>query len=321
MQSGPDTAIPAELRAAWLAWAVSYADRFGYLLKDIAQLSTLAADEPTLFAALAWASAAQRDQETIALAVGLEFYYYVQGWWSRKLELHQHYIAAATRLDDLTTQVAALTMHVQLLCRLNRPHEAVPFLAQLAALPGIEQIGGEPAFHRFHAQALYALASNDIARAQAAWMHILEQAAAWALPDHMQIGAYHWLGISYARLGRGDEAGQLFTRALQDSQAAGYDRWVARNQVQLAQLARARGDLRDVQARLEVAAAHTEATDREQLAHLYREQAWLARLRGDTFRAQETYQAARDLFIRMGLEHEIAAADEQALISIAWGES
>jgi hypothetical protein len=94
----------------------------------------------------------------------------------------------------------------------------------------------------------------------------------------MTIGALHWLGLSAARAG---------DRRL--ARAAAIPRWVARNQINLAQLDISDGEVPQARKRLE--------ESREMLARTQKRE------------AEAAYYEARDLFARMGLLHELADDD------------
>lgn len=311
-------AAVAQARERWLGWAARYAEGFGYLLHNVAQLNQLDADRRTLADALAWAVEQGRHQSVIRMARGLEFFFYVRGDWGEKLKLHLHYIAAAAQLGDRDEQIYALTMHIQLLCRLQLPAQAEPFLGTLSALADPALLAGQPAFHIQHSWGLYHLARGEHGPAEASWRQILDHAGAWQLPDHMQIGALHWLGVCRLRQGRPAEARPLFLQSLDQARAGGYRRWVARNQLQLAQIATGLQQPAEASERLAESRDCTEASDREQLAHLQRAQARLYQAAGKRFEAQAAMQEARELFERMGLGHELGDDDRAILGNIAW---
>lgn len=303
-------AFVAGAEARLVAWAADYADSFGYKVSDLGLLARLEADEATLMQALRVAAGRAQHAALIRLAKGLEFFYYIKCRWDDKLTLHEHYIAAATALADVGEQINALTMHSQLLCRLGRPEAAQIFLARLEPLEAAA--AGEEQFHIRHARALYHYTRGEHALAQTHWTTIAQQAGAWGLPEHMSIGALHWLGLSQKQMGDPTLARKLFERSLELAQQTPQPiaRWVARNQLQLALLDIATNKLTQAQRRLEASHALLAETDREQRAHLRRGEAWLSDAQGKPFEACEAFYEARDLFARMGLLHELAD-DEQ----------
>lgn len=290
-----------------IAWAADYADSFGYKLSDVGVLARLEADEATLMQALAEAVTRGMHNEAVKIARGIEFFYYIKCRWDDKLTLHNHYIAAATARGDSGQQINALTMHVQLLCRLNRPTQTQTLLERLAALEAAAV--GEERFHIAHARALYHHTRKEAAQAQEQWTHILERAGEWGLPGHMPIGALHWLGLSSVQARDGAMARKLFERSLELARKEGIRRWVARNQMQLALLDLDSGNLPQARRRLDESAELVDKADREQHAHLRRIEARLLRGR-DPIKAQAAYVEARDLFERMGLLHELVEDDK-----------
>lgn len=294
-------------RGRLIAWAADYAGNFGYLLTDPDQLARLEADEGTLMEALGEAVGAGRYAEAVRLARGLEFYYYITCRWSDKLALHRHYIEAAAALGDPDEQITALTMHSQLLSRLNRPEEGAAFLERLAPLEA--EASGEAHFHLLHARGLYYYTRGEHQAAQEQWARVLDQAGAWDLPEHMRVGAAHWLGLSRRRMGDRPAARRLFTSSLELARRTGIGRWVARNQLELAWLDIADGDPRSAGRRLDECRTLLAAADREQRAHLRRVEAWLWEARGQQIEALSAYRESRELFERMGLLHVLAEED------------
>jgi tetratricopeptide (TPR) repeat protein len=300
----------AAARERWLAWGVARATAFGYLHDDISRLQQLDGEELSLAAVLAWAFGQGRFAETIQLVKGLEFYYYVRARWNRKIELHEQYLAAARALRDGEEQILALTMHIQLLCRQGRPQLAAPFIAQLDEVAAAGPVDGTLAFHLHHSRGLYALAAGEFEAASAAWQQILDRGEAWALPDHMLIGARHWLAVCLYQQGRYAEAYACYQRALDEAQAHGYQRMVARNQLHLALVDLAGGELESAARRLQASEAQTEGRDWEQRARLHMAYARLREQQGDPIAAEEARQAAADLLRRSG----IAGYDRQLVV-------
>lgn len=299
--------VRSNVAARLITWAADYAGAFGYRLSDVGVLARLDADETTLRQALRDAAARGLHHEVIRLAKGLEFFYYVKCRWDDKLALHEHYIAAASASGDSGEQIKALTMHIQLLCRLNRPAQAQTILHRLEPLE--PTAAGEERFHVFHARALSHHTRREPAQAQAQWATIVEQAEEWGLPGHMAIGALHWLGLSLLQTRNPARARQFFERSLGLARTPEIRRWVARNQLQLALLDIDANQLAQARRRLDESTAMLEEADREQRAHLRRVEARLLLARNEQREALTAYREARDLFARMGLLHELVEDD------------
>lgn len=303
------TAFIATAEARLITWAADYAAQFGYLLENIAGLTRLAADEATLMHALHTATVQKHYAEAIRLARGLEFFYYISCRWDAKLAVHEHYMQAAAALGEAGEQIRALTMHSQLLCRLNRPDAAQPYLEQAAQFESAA--AGEERFHIIHARGLYHITRREFPAAQAQWATIVEQAAAWGLPEHMPIGALHWLALSVEKAGDPILARKLLNRSLERARAATITRWIARNQLHLALLDIDAGTPALARKRLDECRSLFAETDREQRAHLRRVEARLHLVRNERRAAEAAYAEAHDLFTRMGMVY--ALAEEQRL--------
>lgn len=297
-------AFVATAEARLITWAADYAAQFGYLLENIAGLTRLDADEATLMQALQAAAAREQYSEVIRLAQGLEFFYYITCRWDAKLAVHEHYMQAAAALGEVGDQIKALTMHSQLLCRLNRPDDAWPYLEQAAHFEAVA--AGQERFHIIHARGLYHFTRREFQLAQIQWTTIVEQAAAWALPEHMPIGALHWRALSVQKAGDPVLARALFEHSLERARTVAIARWIARNQLCLALLDIDARNVAQAWKRLEESRELFAATDREQHAHLRRVEARLQLARNERREAEAAYAEARDLFTRMGLLHELA---------------
>lgn len=311
LQLSAHGAAMERLRTRWLAWAADYAGEFGYLFTDVGKLQELNRELPTITAAIDWASRSGDDAEVVRMAKGIEFAYYVRALWGPKLALHEQYIAAAIRLRDPDEEIAALAMHIQLLSRQGYPEQAAGYLPRLRQLAGSPLLRGETVFQSLHAEGLYSLAAGQLSIAERAWRQILDRAVALALPDHMLMGAQHWLGTCLARAGHPTAARAQYQAALELARASGYERMIARNQIQLALLDADDDRLEQAWARLHECEAKTAANDWEQRAWLRRAQGRLHALTGERSRAEAALKEAIDQFERMGLTYELMAAQAE----------
>lgn len=307
-QQAVQAAFLGHARERWLAWAVRTAARVGYAVEDLARLEPLDREEPTLFAALTWAFAHNRNAEVIQIARGIEFYYYVRAQWSKKLYLHQLYIEAARRLGDIGEEIVALTLHIQLLSRQGNAAAAAAYVSRLRECVRSHPPRGERFFHVEHASGLYQLAEGHAAAAEGCWRRVLDPAQAHGLPAHMVIGAQHWLAVCLAQQGKHDEARSLYESALTQARQHGYQRMVARNQLQLALLDLSDGEVARAMGRLEESRAHTRERDWEQRARIQQALAHVHLRTGNRAVARAALLEAIDLFDRMGLAVESQAA-------------
>lgn len=302
-----------QARERWLMWAVRRAASFGYAFDNVVRLDMLDREETLLFAALTWAFEHERYREVIQIARGLEFYYYIRAHWSRKAHLHQIYIEAARRQGDSSEEMTALCMHIQLLSRQGNAAAAEPYVLRLLELAQTAPPNGELSFHIEHALGLYHLMARQPSAAEQHWRRIIDQAVAWGLPDHMVIGAHHWLGICLTRQERRAEAYGLFEAALAQARQHGYQRMIGQNQVQLAMLDLDQGAIEQAMQRLEESQATTHERDWEQRARIHQALARIHSHHGDRAAAQAALLKAEELFERMGLALEIQTAQAAAM--------
>lgn len=307
-----DAAFAAATAARRTQWALEYLDAHGgYRPEAIRALqAAVAPEEPALWATLQQAYAAGDDAAVIRLALGLEFYYYINLLWGRKLALHELAIAAARRAGDVAEEVNALSLHIQLLSRQGRLQLAAPFMPRLLELGQAHAFTGWPAFNLRHTRGLYHLGAGELSAAAEAWRSILTDGAALVLPSHTRSGAEYWLARTLLAQGAEAEAAELLAASLAGARERGAARWVARNQIELANLDVRAGRIGVARARLEESRAHTEQLDDEQLAHLEQTTASLLRATGERSAAADHLRAAIERFERMGLAAELAAARE-----------
>jgi tetratricopeptide (TPR) repeat protein len=306
LTSRTDLAVPmAALQQRWLHWCVAFAEQHGgYRIFDVEQLAVLDHEETTLFAAAQQAYEQGLDAETIRLAKSLEFYYYVRAHWSKKLELHRWYIAAAARSGAVAEEINALALHIQLLSRQGHLQEADRYMPRLEELIQQEPLQGVRAFHYHHTRGHYLLAraQGDLASLQAAaghWQWLIDHPE--HLDDLMLQGAQHWLATCLARQGLADYARTMFETALTEARDRQVARFVARNQLGLAQLDLDAGNLVPAGARITEVRSLTSVDDWEQLARLAAVEGRLCAGQGNAPEALHQFDQAIRLFARMGL--------------------
>jgi tetratricopeptide (TPR) repeat protein len=313
-----DGPTPQELAQRWLAWCVQFAgEHGGYQIFAVDQLAILDSEAATLFAATRRAYEQGHDAETIQLAMSLEFYYYVRAYWSKALELHHWAIAAARRRGAIAEEIAALALHIQLLSRQGHHQEADQHMPRLEALIQQAPLHGDRAFHYHHTRGHYLLARarHDRTSLQAAaghWQWLLDH------PEHldhlMLPGAQHWLAICLAHQGLSDQARAMFDTALHEARTHNVPRFVARNQLGLANLDIEANDLTSATTRLDEVRALTTRDDWEQRARLAYTEGRLYACEHDYPAAERQFDQAISLFARMGLINEQREVEQQRAI-------
>jgi len=302
----------AELRARWVAWCRSLADQVGFCWDALETLDLLDADHQTVQLALEWAAANGADQATLALAEGVRYYYNVRGLWDERRMINYRFrAAAARRLDDASALVLALAQHAEIRGKQSGlgigDEDGDQLLASAEAAAVGAALSTDAAFELGHARGLLAHARGDLAAAEAHWRALLPFAA--TLDAQKFIINRRWLATCLLDQGRVAEAEALFRESLASAQHANDTRSITGNSLKLAVIDLERGDLAAAEAAL--ATCHSAAqryNDRRRLAEWAALSARVQLVRGDQAAAAPLLEQAIDLFTRMGMPKQAAAA-------------
>ena len=303
LQDQPDWEAGA--RARWLAWYLALVGQVGYCWDDLDRLERLDPEQETISAVVQWTAAQGRHAETLQLARGAGYYWYVRGLWNKQPQMNLLRVAAARALDDVVGEVEALAYHVHMLSRQGDVAAAESYLPRLQALADAAQLPADVFFEYHKAMALYAMARQDLATAQRAWADSLSLAAGFSA--HIFVINRQWLATCLYRQGQWAAAQTLLQESLADAQRIGFERSVIIAQVCLAAIDLDRGRLDAAAAALAAAsAAAAQYQDRDNLAQIEWGQARLHALRGDIPAAGAALAAAIDRFERLGMRAELA---------------
>ncbi|MEI6179232.1 MAG: NB-ARC domain-containing protein [Chloroflexales bacterium] len=296
-------------RERWLVWCVELTAGVGFTWNDPQRLSRLDFEHETIYAAMLWASRQGYYRETMRLASGSEYYYYVRAAWEKKLALHLLYAEAARCLGDNAEETIALALHVQLLSRQGQVAEAERFLPRLRELAAMGHPSDEAFFFFHHALGLYYVGCRDLVTAQQEWHVILH--ADRQLPVHMYLGARQWMATCLAQQGHLDAARQAYHQVLEESQRLGYERYVSISQLKLVIMDAAQATLTTAEQMVAAIYQKAEADeDRELLALTQSARACLFERRADAPAAHAALTEAINLYERMGLRYERDLAQE-----------
>jgi tetratricopeptide (TPR) repeat protein len=270
------------------------------------KLKALDLEQETIFAVITWAAEHQLYAETLQLAKGSEYYYYVRGLWDKKLAVSMMYADAARNLGDRLEEIEALAFFVQLLSRQGNLAAADKYLPRLHELAQAPPLSGASYFYYKHTIATYWMARGELNLAQQTWQESLQHTN--ELP-HLYASNIQWLATCLYQKGELVEAQKRYRESLELSRKHGYQRYIALNQLMLAAIDLDQGNLADAAAALEEAREVAEQhQDREHLARSERLSARLHILRGEHLAARAALTAAIDLFERLGLRQELIEA-------------
>lgn len=295
-------------RQRWLHWCVAAASSVGFTFDDMSRLERMDPEEETLSAALDWSFRYGHDNETIQLAKGMEYYYYIRAFWGKKLALHLKYIEAAHRARRPDEELNALAMHSQLLTYQGRFAEARACLDRMGKLAMNQDLSGQLLFTMHHSIGMYQLEYGDPDAAQQSWESILARATDVQFTNHQVIGARHWLARCFHQQQRYPEARAHYEQSLAESRLARYERYIPKNLLYLAQLDLDEGNQERAAMTLQSCLECAVSDDREQQARIHYVCAQLYQRRGLFDMATASLLEAINLFERMGLVRELQAA-------------
>ena len=304
----PDFAEAA--RARWLRWYCELAMQVGFCWYDLSQLDRLDPEHANLYEAIRWAFDSKHYRATIDLIEGVRYYYNVRGFWDDRLMINAMRVEAARALGDHANEALGLAFDVEILSKQGQLSEAQPLLDRLNELADDPGFSGDVRFEIGHAQALHARAAGDLPRAEAIWRAMLPITA--ALAAQKSIVNRRWLAI--ARYEQGDVPGALalFHDSLADARAHNDMRSVLGNTLKIASIAIEQGDLAGATAALDECRAGAEQLrDRRRLSELNRLSARVYHAQGDLAGVGTALNQAIDLFRRMGMHRDLAAAERE----------
>lgn len=284
----------------WIQWYVRLASDVGYCYGALEKLQRLDTEQETLHAVMQTAFDSHHYEAVCQIARGISYYYYVRGYWNRRIEVEQMRADAARLKEDRAEEVAALVrcMHIRSMqgevAEVERYHLELQSRVQDKRLPKSVQA-------RFHqAMGQYWRMKDNLAEAQAAWQASVQDLTEAETEPYVM--AHHGLASILLLQGQLDEARQIFQDALAVANHHELGRAALYNQIKLAVIDLQQGQYDDVEALLK---------DGHQQAALYQEpglDAQLYRLEGQLRKQQKLFLASRtafeqavDIFRRLGM--------------------
>lgn len=295
------------LRQGWVGWYSELAQAVGYCWDDLKRLELLDPEQENVQAVLEWTLQNGRYRQTLELTGGLGYYYYIRGLWEKKPPINLIGVEAARQLSEPVQEAAALAYHVQLLCKQGNTSQAASWLPRLRQLAHTHQLPPDQLFMYRHSLALYAMLQGDYTEAREEWQSCLTLKDELSL--HLWIANRQWLATGLYRGGQLAEATSLFQDALTDAVHYGYTQGQVAIQIHLAQIELEQGHLESAAHILtEGQATASYYQYRDHQAQIYYLYGRLHQKRGHKSAAWQALQAASDLFERLGMGYELAAA-------------
>jgi hypothetical protein len=300
----------AEARERWVAWYIKLVSKVGFCWNDLSRLELLDAEQETIHAVVKWTFEEQRYIETLQMAKGVSFYFYVRGPSDTTLSINLMRIEAAHNLSDTLEEVEAIIHRVQVLGKQGNHVDAKLYLPRLRELVGTVQLSEEIVFELQHAQALYLMARQDVDAAQQIRQEIMDVAKKLSVRPY--IVARGWLAVCLYEKRQIIAAQQLFREALRDAIAHNHQRAITFDLFRLAAIDLDLGNLEDAaQTLAESRQRAYQYQDRESMAHIQRLYARLHVLDCDIPAARKALGEAIDLFKRYAKHRELIEVCEE----------
>jgi LuxR family glucitol operon transcriptional activator len=294
-------------RERWVEWYIWSVSKVGVCWDDLSKLDMLDSEQETAFSAICWTSKTHHYVETIQLAKGIDYYYYIRGFWAKRLTIELQRAEAAHNLSEPAEEAEALAYYVQLLTKQGNLDEVAKYLPRLYEITKSVHLAEDIFYELQHAIALYWMGRNNLDAAQEAWQISLERAE--KLSSQRFVGALRWLATCFYQKGLCVEAQQLFQKSLQASIQFGFQRSIIFSQLGLVRVDLDQEKFEGVEALLEEGSTKAQQyQDRWALAEIRRTYARLHILRGDLPAARAALTEAIDLFERLGMRRELAEA-------------
>jgi hypothetical protein len=288
----------------WVSWYIKLAESVGSCWASIGRLDLLDPEQETVFAVIRWTLQNRRYADTYRLAKGVRYYYYVRGFWDKRLLVDLMHAKAAQNDHDSVEEVKALAYYVQIVSRQNNLAAAERHLPRIRGEVAAPQLPEGVYSTCQQAIALYEMARGDYPAARAAWTRSLRQS-----DPRVYVATRRWLALCMYRQGERIAARQLFEESLQDAIKHGFKRASTLHRIGLAAISLDEGDL-DVAAGL-LGDAMAQAQQYRASADVAEAQFLYVRLhtrRGDLPAARAALETAIDLFERTGLRRELDMA-------------
>ncbi|HMA36203.1 MAG TPA: hypothetical protein VKY74_17235, partial [Chloroflexia bacterium] len=300
-------AFESSARDRWVGWYTALVAQVGYCWDDLDRLRLLDPEQETVHSVVQWTLQSGRYADTLALARGAGYYYYVRGLWDKKPRINLMRAQAAASLGDTVDEVESLAYHVHMLSRQGEIAEAESYLAKLTSLAASQELPAAVFFEYQYATALYWMARRNFDTAQQAWEKSLARAE--PLPAHRHTINLQWLAKCLYQNGQPGQARRLFREALDEAMQLGFQRTVIASKLGLAAIDLDAGNLQGAVASLaESSALAYQYQDRDNLAQIERLFARLHAQLGDRAAASRALHEAIDLFQRLGMRAELAEA-------------
>jgi LuxR family glucitol operon transcriptional activator len=297
----------AEARERWVERYAQLASEVGHCWDELDRLELLDSEQEVIYSVVQWASQALYHTKVIKIARGIDYYYYIRGYWDKRLAIELLWATSADQLGDFTEESEARAYYIQVLAKQGNLPEADKHVQRLLELDRAHCLSTDVFYEYQHAIALYWMELGDLDAAQQAWEQSVSDAS--DISTHRYVGSRRWLAACLYQKGMIEQAQQLFLEALDVATRCHYTRGIIAILSKLALFELDQGNIEKAEVALvESSALAYKYLSRWDIAVIQRTYARLHALRGDHAAAHAALAEAIDLFERLGMRRELAEA-------------
>lgn len=295
-------------RLRWLRWYSEFSRPVGYCWDDPSRLNILDSESNNILTAFQWSFDHGKYKETIELAKGIGYYYYIRGMSDPDLSIDIVAAQAAEFLGDTNETVRRLAYYIHSMIRQGHYDKMEAAFCKMAVLE--PSLADEIRFVYLHACGRYYLTKGNLNLARQHWRQAL------GITNKLSVAerdlACRWLAISYMHAKEYEQSQRLLLDALVNAERNDIQlsvmfckREIAAIELELRHIDRATALLKEAQ---EIAEYFQ---DRSGLAEIKRLFAKLYLLIEDQEAARRTIVELIDLYERLGMRRKFMEAREE----------
>ena len=305
--------LEARIRINLINYFINLSQNLNQLHSAIEELARFDADQETVYQLIAQAFKHQLYPQVISLVTGYNYYYYVYAHWGKMLENLAYQSQAAQIIDDKESLVRARAKYVQMLIKQGNLAKVEASLAELKEYEGIAELSTRARIEVQHTLALFALEHGQVGEAINYWQKTLANDLTDL--DWENATGQRWLGNCLYKLNQLDEAQLQLVAAQKLAKKFNFTRIVIATQILLAEIALNQHKLAEAQDYLETSLTQAyHYNDHRNIGRIHYNLASLQKTANQTKEARINFEKAIDHFQRVGMQRELAAAQENLLI-------
>lgn len=288
-------------------WYINLTQPVGSCWSNIERLEALDLEREAILEVMRWTLANGEYLATCQLAKGTRYFYYVRGYFDKRLAVDRMNLEAAEHMADRMEEAKALGYYLQIVLRRNDLEEAQTYLPRLKQLAETIELHPKIQAIYYQTMAMYEMAIFEFAKARKEW-----EASIQASDDMRNVVAAHrWIAKCLYRDGQLIAARAILAEWLLKAKAWNFTRATALYYIELARIDLALNSF--TCAEEEIAQSHlylAELRCPTVTAELKLLQGCLYRQQSKIYEAKVAFQEAIEFATRTGLQLELSEAQD-----------